>query len=145
MSLHWLLGLVEVLTCNDIPRQGGVRNGYFCHSGASGAHGDLRQLSTHLCKPVHLVQVWPPERGSQAVGCFMVTLRAKGWKHPEFQWPKINQTAKDNFWMSFTILRFVAESGRSTETKIVNPKSIPCFSDNHQHIAYLSIFSPWEF
>ena len=100
----------------DIPRQGGVRNGYFCHSGASGAHGDLRRLSTHLCESVHLVQVWLPKRGSQAVGCFMVTLRAN------FNALRFNPTAKDNFSMSFTILRFMAEGGRSTREQRSNPK-----------------------
>ena len=69
-SIGCLDVLVEVCARNDIPCQGGVRNGYLCHSGASGAHGDLRQLSAHLCKSVHLVQVWLPERGSlTAVSC----------------------------------------------------------------------------
>ena len=115
--------------------QGGVRNGHFCHSRTSRAHGDLRPLSTHLCEPLCLVQVWLPERGSQAVRCFVVTLPAKGWKHPEFQWrfsmtkegPYRKLTAKEKFFRCHsTMLRFISK-GRTPETYRFIPNFIPHF------------------
>ena len=106
--------LVEVCTGNDIPCQGGVRHGCLAYSGASCTHGDFRQLSTHLCEPVHLVQVWLPERGSQVVRCFVVTL-GPSVGSIEFQWLKGakeghygKQTAKDTF--------SICGKGRSPET-----------------------------
>ena len=45
-----------------------------------------------------------------------MTLRAN------FKGLRFNPTAKDNFSMSFTILRFMAEGGRSTREQRSNPK-----------------------
>lgn len=135
--------------------QGGVRNGHFCHSRTSCAHGYLRQLSTHLCEPLRLVQVWLPKRGSlTAVSCCV------WWSGPgprvgsmEASWVSMaifddqrrtlqKANCKREF---FDVIRHVeiCAKGRTPETKFL-PIFLIFFSQKHQPITiitYLLIFS----